>query len=109
MLPPEIPHKRCLRSLAVEGVTVVGNGNLSALLSCVGQRKRPKYYEDSRITEDLPSKVPANRGNSALGCKCKSRTFEDAGKPVAMEDNVKSNKRPNEHNAVNARDKVKFS
>lgn len=113
VLPPEIPHKRSLRSLsniddkAVGLETMVQNGNLSPLLSytCVGQRcrKRPNYNEESRITDDLPRKLHANRVNSALGDenKCQSRKFEDAGKPVALED--ESNKK---QNAVNAGDKV---
>ncbi|XP_057207157.1 uncharacterized protein C9orf40 homolog isoform X2 [Triplophysa rosa] len=86
VLPPEIPPKRCLRSLSniddkPGGVTMVQN-------------------------DDLPRKVPANGVNSALGDKntCKSRKFEDAGKPVAPED--EPNKKPNGQNAVHAGDKV---
>ncbi|XP_056602575.1 uncharacterized protein wu:fa19b12 isoform X1 [Triplophysa dalaica] len=116
-LPPEIATKRCLRSLfniddKPGGVTMVQNGNVSVdllpLLSCVGQRcrKRPNYNEDSHITGDLPRKAPANRVNSALGEKntWKSRKVEDAGKPVAPED--EPNKKPNGQNAVPAGDKV---
>ncbi|XP_056602576.1 uncharacterized protein C9orf40 homolog isoform X2 [Triplophysa dalaica] len=85
-LPPEIATKRCLRSLfniddKPGGVTMVQNG-------------------------DLPRKAPANRVNSALGEKntWKSRKVEDAGKPVAPED--EPNKKPNGQNAVPAGDKV---
>lgn len=94
-LPPDIiPHKRCLRSLSniddkpVGGeVTTVQSGNPPQLPSNLGQRcrKRPNYNEDSPNTDDMPKKIPANRANPMLGDKntCKSRKFEDAGKPVA--------------------------
>lgn len=116
VLPPEIPHKRCLRALSnIDDkpggeATVVQNGNPLALLSCVGQRcrKRPNYNEDSHITDDLARKMHANKVSSASGHKntCKSRKFDDAGKHVALED--EPNKKRNEQNSVNTGDKVKF-
>ncbi|KAL1274093.1 hypothetical protein QQF64_026907 [Cirrhinus molitorella] len=119
VLPPEIPHKRCLRSLSdsdkpVGGANVIQNANPSSLLSVTGQRcrKRPSYLEDSLDTDNRPIKVSAKRVNSVLEDKntCKSRTFEDdAGRPVTRRSSrtlQTQNKQTDEENNVTAEDKV---
>ncbi|KAK9974867.1 hypothetical protein ABG768_022935 [Culter alburnus] len=119
ILPSEIPIKRSFRSLynidkPVVGVNVVQSAKPSSLLSFVGQhcRKRPKYFEDPLDTDNLPRKVAANRVDSVLVDKntCKSRTFEDAGRPVTRRSScarqMESNKQPEEENNLTAGDKV---
>ncbi|XP_016322477.1 uncharacterized protein C9orf40 homolog [Sinocyclocheilus anshuiensis] len=120
ILPPEIPHKRCFRSLSdndkpVGGVNVIQNAIPSSLLTLAGQRcrKRPSYREDSLDTDNLPRKVAANRVNSVLADRntCQSRTFEDgAGRPVTRRSSralqTHSNKQTDEENNITAGDKV---
>lgn len=122
ILPPEIPHKRCFRSLSdndkpVGGVNVIQNAIPFSLLTLAGQRcrKRPSYLEDSLDTDNLPRKVAANRVNSELTDRntCKSRTFEDdAGRPVTRRSSralqTQSNKQTDEENNITAGHKVKF-
>ncbi|XP_051524533.1 uncharacterized protein wu:fa19b12 [Myxocyprinus asiaticus] len=120
ILPPEIPHKVCFRSLssidnAVGGVNMVRNANAS-FLSFIGQRsrKRPHFTEDqdSLDTDNLPRKVPANTVNTVLADEntSKSRTFEHPGRAVARQSlcalDVESNKKPEEKNKHTAVDKV---
>lgn len=116
VLPPEVLHKRCFRSLSDNdkpfgGVNVIQNANPPTLLSVAGQRcrKRTSYREDSLDTDNLPRKVAANRS------ACKSRTFEDdddAGRPVTRRSSralqTESKKQTDEGNNITARDKVKF-
>ncbi|XP_050965505.1 uncharacterized protein wu:fa19b12 [Labeo rohita] len=119
VLPPEIPHKRCFRSLSdndkpVGGANLIQNANPSALLSVAGQRcrKRSSYVEDSLDTDNRPRKVAANKVNSALADKntCKSRTFQDdAGRPVTRRSSrmlQTQNKQTDEENNITAGDKV---
>lgn len=118
ILPPEIPHKRCFRSLSDNdkpygGVNVIQNAIPFSLLTLAEQRcrKRPSYLEDSLDTDNLPRKVAANRVNSELADTCKSRTFDDgAGRPVTRRSSralqTQSNKQTNEENNITAGDKV---
>ncbi|XP_067296309.1 uncharacterized protein wu:fa19b12 [Pseudorasbora parva] len=118
ILPPEIPSKRSFRSLDIHvvGENVIQNDNFnpSSLLSFAGQRcrKRPKYLEDPLNTDKIRRKGAANRIDSVLADKntCKSRTFEDAGRPVTLrascEHQTESNKQHDEEINLTARDRV---
>lgn len=122
VLPPEVLHKRCFRSLSdndkpVGGVNVIQNAFPSSLLTLAGQRcrKRPSYLEDSLDADNLPRKVAANGLNSVLAVRntCKSRTFEDgAGRPGTRRSSralqTQSNKQTEEGNSITTGDKVKF-
>lgn len=122
ILPPEIPHKRCFRSLSDDDkpigvVNVLQNAIPLSLLTLAGQRcrKRPSYLEDSLDTDNLPRKVAANRVDSELadGNTCKSRTFEDGSdRPVTRRSSralqTQSNKQTDDENNSTAGDKVKF-
>lgn len=126
ILPPEVLHKICFRSLSdkdkpVGGVNVIQNANPSTLLLSVSGkscRKRPSYLEDSLDTVNLPRKVALNKVNSVLGDRkaCKSRTFEDddddAGRPVTRRSSralqTETKKQTDEGNNITAGEKVKF-
>ncbi len=125
ILLPEIPHKRCFRSLSDDDdkpigvVNVLQNAIPFSLLTLAGQRcrKRPSYLEDSLDTDNLPRKVAANRVDSELadGNTCKSGTFEDGSgnvRPVTRRSSralqTQSNKQTDEENNITAEDKVKF-
>ncbi|XP_043094838.1 uncharacterized protein wu:fa19b12 [Puntigrus tetrazona] len=121
-LHPDIPHKRCFRSLSdndkpVGGVNVIQNATPSSLLTKTEQRyrKRPSYVEDSLDAHNLPRKVPANGFNSVLadGTACESRTFEDdddAGRPVTRRSSralqTQSDKQAGEENNIAKGDKA---
>lgn len=122
ILLPEIPHKRCFRSLSDDDkpigvVNVLQNAIPFSLLTLAGQRcrKRPSYLEDSLDTDNLPRKVAANRVDSELadGNTCKSGTFEDGSgnvRPVTRRSSralqTQSNKQTDEENNITAEDKV---
>lgn len=119
VLAPEVPHKRCFRSVSnkpVGGENVIQNASLLTLdeQRC---RKRPNSVEDQLDTDNLPRKVAAGRVNSVLDEKntCQSRTFEDDdddGDAVTRRSSralqTESNKQPDEQNKHTAGDKVNF-
>lgn len=120
VLAPEVPHKRCFRSVSnkpVGGENVIQNASLLTLdeQRC---RKRPNSVEDQLDTDNLPRKVAAGRVNSVLDEKntCQSRTFEDDdddGDAVTRRSSralqTESNKQPDEQNKHTAGDKVMHS
>ncbi|XP_056313740.1 uncharacterized protein wu:fa19b12 [Danio aesculapii] len=122
VLSPEVPHKRCFRSVSNKpfgGVNVIQNASLLPLdeQRC---RKRPSTVEDQLDRDNLPRKVAASRVNTVTVEKntCQSRTFEDDdddddGRPVTRRPSralqPESNKQPDEQNKHSAGDKVMHS
>lgn len=120
VLSPEVPHKRCFRSVSnkpVGGVNVTQN---ASLLTSDEQRcrKRPNSVEDQLDTDNLPRKLAASRANSVLAEQniSQSRTFEDdddAGRPATRRSSralqPESSKHPDEQNKHTTGDKVMHS